>query len=216
VAWIRLFAVASGITLARAWDELWPAAHARLKGYPQTVKAAAIPLQKWFRSLLDKSDFEYTHNVLVLSWLNTDLPATQRRSKAKIRPMEPDDLDTVQVVDEAAFGLVWQNSLSGLELAYRQAAVASVAEISGEIVGYQLSTATAMGGHLARLAVHPRMQGSGVGSDLLSDVLVQFKQRGAQSVTVNTQHDNLASLSLYKKAGFQLTGEEYPVYQYSL
>jgi ribosomal-protein-alanine N-acetyltransferase len=173
-------------------------------------------LQKWFRSLLDKSDFEYTHNVLVLSWLNTDLAAPVRRSKAKIRPMEPDDLDTVQVVDEAAFGLVWQNSLSGLELAYRQAAVASVAEISGEIVGYQLSTATAMGGHLARLAVHPRMQGSGVGSDLLSDVLVQFKQRGAQSVTVNTQHDNLASLSLYKKAGFQLTGEEYPVYQYSL
>jgi ribosomal protein S18 acetylase RimI-like enzyme len=45
-------------------------------------------------------------------------------------------------------------------------------------------------------------------------MLSQFDRRGAQAVTVNTQQDNIASLSLYQKAGFRRTGEEYPVYQY--
>jgi hypothetical protein len=33
---------------------------------------------------------------------------------------------------------------------------------------------------------------------------------------VNTQQDNLFSLTLYQKAGFTRTGEEYPVYQYQI
>jgi ribosomal protein S18 acetylase RimI-like enzyme len=124
------------------------------------------------------------------------------------------DLGTVERVDVEAFGLVWQNSLSSLEVAFRQAAVATIAEVGGEIAGYQISTATPMGGHLARLAVKPVFQGLGFGYALLDDLLVQFEQRGAHSVTVNTQHDNLASLALYEKAGFKRIGEEYPVYQY--
>jgi ribosomal protein S18 acetylase RimI-like enzyme len=44
-------------------------------------------------------------------------------------------------------------------------------------------------------------------------MLQQFSQRGAQAVTVNTQKNNLASLALYKAAGFKFTGEEFPIYQ---
>ena len=130
--------------------------------------------------------------------------------------MEPDDLEAVQRIDEAAFSPVWQNSYSALEHAYHQSAVSTVAEISGRLVGYQISTATAVGGHLARLAVDPGLQGKGIGYDLVRDVMVQFKRRGAYHVSVNTQYDNSVSLSLYRKAGFKPTGEEYPVYLLSL
>jgi ribosomal protein S18 acetylase RimI-like enzyme len=33
---------------------------------------------------------------------------------------------------------------------------------------------------------------------------------------VNTQKDNAASIALYKRMGFQFSGEEYPVYQMNL
>jgi len=88
-----------------------------------------------------------------------------------------------------------------------------VAEDDGQLLGYQISTATTMGGHLARLAVHPAAQGGGIGYALVHDMLSQFTRRGARQVTVNTQQDNLVSLALYQKAGFKRTGEEYPVYQ---
>jgi ribosomal protein S18 acetylase RimI-like enzyme len=109
-----------------------------------------------------------------------------------------------------------QNSLTYLEIAFRQAAVATVAEYEGQLVGYQISTGTPIGGHLARLAVLPHLQGKGIGYALLYDLLNQFTRRGARTITVNTQKDNLASLSLYRKSGFQMTGEEYPIYQLEL
>jgi len=89
-----------------------------------------------------------------------------------------------------------------------------VAEREGQIIGYQVSTPTTRGGHLARLATLPQFQGQGIGYALVRDALSRFTQRGAQTITVNTQKNNLSSLALYRKAGFTPTGEEYPVYQY--
>jgi ribosomal protein S18 acetylase RimI-like enzyme len=177
---------------------------------------AAIPLHTWFRNLLEKSEFIRTYNIIVLSWkrgVEWELPT---RSSLLIRTMQPGDLDGVAAVDVKAFGRVWQNSRDSLEIAFRQAAVATVALEGDEIVGYQISTATPMGGHLARLAIDPVKQGKGTGYALLVDLLAKFEQRGAQSVTVNTQQDNLVSLKLYQKAGFKRTGEEYPVYQFPI
>ena len=93
------------------------------------------------------------------------------------------------------------------------AATATVVEVQNEIVGYQISTANARGGHLARLAIDPNYQGRGIGRVLLSDLLEQFSRWGSLNVTVNTQVDNVASLALYENAGFRRTGEIYPVYQ---
>jgi ribosomal-protein-alanine N-acetyltransferase len=117
-------------------------------------------------------------------------------------------------IDNAAFGLDWKNSLEALELAYQQSSLARVAESGNEIVGYQYSTASSMGGHLARLAVKPSNQGRGIGYLLVYDVLEQFKRQGVMHITVNTQQKNSASLALYAKAGFYVTGESYRVYQY--
>jgi ribosomal protein S18 acetylase RimI-like enzyme len=100
-----------------------------------------------------------------------------------------------------------------LEIAFQQAAIATIAEDEEGIMGYQISTAGSSGGHLARLAVHPRVQGQGVGYALARDMLMQFYRRGAQKVSVNTQIDNEASLALYKKAGFRPTGEVHPIFE---
>ncbi len=101
-----------------------------------------------------------------------------------------------------------------MQLAYDQAACATVAVDELGVVGYQFSTPSPHGWHLARLAVHPRRQRQGIAYDLTRSLLGYFLERGAAQITVNTQDDNAGSLHLYEKAGFYRTGEEYPVYRY--
>ncbi len=216
VAWIRLFAASSHASLQLAWRNLWEEALTELLHYHPARWAAAIPMQNWFNELLASGGFEQTHSIVMLSWESDRLSALPTTPAVNIRPMTLDDLAHVQKIDEAAFPPIWQNSHAYLELAFRQATIAAVAEIDGNLAGYQISTATPLGGHLARLAVEPKYQGRGVGHSLLNDLLTQFVRRGARTVTVNTQKDNHASLALYQRAGFELTGEEYPVYQFDL
>jgi len=216
MVWIRLFAVSSGFSPRQAWEELWPLAGDMICKLGCPVPVAAIPLHTWFRTLLETSQFTRTHSVIILSWKGAPLPTIHLDPHIAIRAMAEDDLESVEDVDHAAFNLVWQNSRENLELAYRQATVATVAEMGNIILGYQISTATPIGGHLARLAVKPEFQGKGIGYAILRNVLGAFQERGAHTVTVNTQDDNLSSLAVYQKAGFTRTGEEYPVYQHTL
>jgi [ribosomal protein S18]-alanine N-acetyltransferase len=216
VSWLRLFAVSSQISLERAWQILWPAARSICLEMKSIERIAVIPLQRWFRAVLQTSDFSLTHRVVMLSWdqRHNKLISEPEFGDIVVRQMNVDDLPLVHVVDSAAFRHEWKNSQSSLELAYRQATIATVAELDGDLVGYQISTSSPMGGHLARLAVLPGFQRKGIGSALVRDVLWQFERRGAERVTVNTQENNAASLALYQKAGFVMTGETYPVFQY--
>jgi ribosomal-protein-alanine N-acetyltransferase len=216
VAWVRLFAANSRQLVDSAWTQLWEAARAELNGIREPRLAAAIPMQSWFEMLLAANGFEQTHRIVMLSWENTPLLSVPPVSGLHIRPMTLDDLTAVQRVDAAAFPLIWQHSLTYLELAFRQAIIATVAETDGRLVGYQVSTGTPIGGHLARLAVQPELHGQGIGRALLHDLLTQFIRRGARTVTVNTQKNNSASLKLYRHMGFTMTQEEYPIYQIDL
>ena len=214
VAWIRLFAAKSEIAAERAWKAMWPKAFDELKKIELVRDAAAISLWSWFSALLLASGFTETNRVVMLSWERGEVSLKLDHPGVLIRHMRLDDIPAVERVDAASFTPIWQNSLASLELAYHQAAVATVAEDNGQILGYQISTATPVGGHLARLAVLPACQGGGIGKALVLDLIWQFQRRGAQRVTVNTQKDNLASLAVYRKAGFIPTGEEFPVFQY--
>lgn len=214
IAWIRLYAVSSAIDVGEAWKNLWPKALSELSGQPDSV-VAAIPIQRWFSQLLERSRFTQTNNIVLLLWeYNTGLPP-ETGKPILIRSMVSDDLPRVQNLDASSFSPLWRVSLTSLELAFRQGTVATVAEDGHSLLGYQISTASPMGGHLARLAVRPDLRGQGVGFALVRDLLSQFQRRGAMRVTVNTQEENSASLTLYHKAGFRKTGETYPVFQYS-
>jgi [ribosomal protein S18]-alanine N-acetyltransferase len=216
VAWIRLFAVVHPLSIERAWEALWRDALDQFSCMPEVKWAAALALWPWFAQALEAFGFRENNRVVMLSWeVGAPLPESHT-GEVFVRPMKLDDLGGVHEVDAASFAPIWQNSRPSLELAYREAAVATVAEYQARLVGYQISTATPVGGHLARLAVTPDCQGHGIGAALVNDLLHQFKRRGAKKVTVNTQKDNSTSLRLYQKIGFYLTGEEYPVYLLSL
>jgi ribosomal protein S18 acetylase RimI-like enzyme len=215
VAWIRLFALAGEVDLHETWTGLWDEARNLLVDMAGD-RVVVIPLQSWFVEVLETSGFIHTHDIMILMWTGKVVEAPADHSVVTIRSMEYSDLNSVYEVDLSAFGPVWQIPLVSLDAAFTQSAISTVAIHSGCIVGYQISTSGEVGGHIARLAVHPDQQGKHIGYALVKDVLKQFTHRGVSHVTVKTQHNNVASLHLYEKIGFRRTGDFYKVYEFLL
>lgn len=175
----------------------------------------SLALSDWFTTILLRSGFEHHQNIVGLEReVRINNPALSPNPELFVRLMEPGDLPVVVAIDQAAFEPIWQNSLTQVQQSYEQAAIATVAEWEGEIVGYQVTTINMFAAHLARLAVKPGQQGRQVGTTLLHDLVQRCRTERLWQITINTQDDNQASLALYRKVGFQLTGEAFPVYVY--
>jgi ribosomal protein S18 acetylase RimI-like enzyme len=215
IAWIRLFLCATPLAEAEVWPPLWEAARETI-ALQGGVLVAAISMQPWFEEMLLHSGFRFHQEIIMLDWQDAPVKPHDPQNGVSLRLMRPADLPAVVGVDASAFEPLWQNSFDAFKKAYAQALYATVAETSDGLIGYQLSTGNPLGAHLARLAVRPESQGSGVGAALVGDLILHLKERGRPHITVNTQGDNPASQALYKKMGFMLTGERYPVLVYQV
>jgi len=211
IAWVRFFACTSAYEPETAWRLLFEKAKTDLDA-SKNEGMAGLALQDWFGQILRTHGFHHHQDIVVLAWETSAPRPVPSPPGVLIRKFQPDDLLAVQELDERSFERLWQISLGTLTRSYQQAAYATVAEIEGEIVGYQTCTATSFSAHLARLAVDPDRQRSGIGAALVHDLQNHFYQQRLRFVTVNTQSDNFASLSLYDRLGFLRSGERFPVY----
>jgi ribosomal protein S18 acetylase RimI-like enzyme len=212
VAWLRMFAASRVVSYEAMWQLLWGQVRQELK--EDNNRIVAFSLRDWFGDMLERSRFRKIQDVVFLTRDGYSSIKPAHNVSMNIRLMEAEDLPAVEQVDMQAFGPIWRNSFSSLKAALSQSYISTVAETNTGIIGYQISTAGHMGGHLARLAVLPELQGKKVGHDILVDLLNQFAEHSINRISVNTQHDNQASLRLYKRLGFYLTGETYPVLEY--
>ncbi len=214
IAWVRLFVYTGRWSAENAWNLLWSAAKREIAEAGGS-KVAAIVVQPWFQDILAESGFENRQQIVLLEWRYQ--PSAERgASGIRIRKMTEADLPEVEKTDAASFDPLWQNPLGTLRRAFAQALYVTVAENEKGIIGYQLTTGGGQRAHLARLAVHPSVQGKGVGRALLSDLFTYLTYTGIPRLSVNTQSDNRSSLSLYERTGFVRTGEQYPVYTFDI
>jgi ribosomal-protein-alanine N-acetyltransferase len=209
-AWIRVFACASSLPPPDAWAMLWPVA-ADAAARAGATSAAALTADGWMAALLRRSGFAETNRVVFLEHQGRPT-APAPPAAVRLRAYQVSDLPDLLALDQQAFVGLWAYSQPVLCAALDQAALVTVVEADGRLVGYQLSTASALGAHLARLAVHPTAQGRGYGRILVQHLLHEFGLRGFDRVSVNTQADNAASLHLYRRLEFRDTGQVYPVY----
>lgn len=214
IAWVRLFVYTGRWSAENAWNLLWATARQQI-AQAGGAKVAVIAIQPWFQEILASNGFENRQQIVLLEWRYQPSVA-HSASGIRIRKMTEADLPAVEKTDAASFEPLWHNPLDTLHRALGQAFYATVAENENGIIGYQLSTGGAQRAHLARLAVHPAVQGKGAGRALLSDLFAYLTYRSIPRLSVNTQSDNAVSLSLYQRMGFVRTGEQYPVYTFDV
>ncbi len=216
VAWIRFFGYHQNLSAHQAWASLWEAARGEItRANTQTI-IAAIVVKQWFQTILLSSGFELKQNIILLELMNENIKPFSVPQGIRIRPMRDADMPAIVKIDLDAFGGFWHNTADALQRARSQCASATVAEDDSNVIGYQLSTKNPLGAHLARLGVGSEAQGRGVGSALVSHLIQSLGTSQFSRLSVNTQADNAASLSLYKKLGFVRTGEHFPVLVYPI
>lgn len=218
-AWIRLLAVSDTVPAGDVWRLLWEPARAQLAAM-RVTGVAGLSTGDWMPHLYQRAGFRRTHEVVVLARAAQPV-GVQRRERglpapARLRPARPGDDAALITTDQAAFTPPWQLSPEMIRTAIAQADLITVAEVDGQIVGYQLTTANRNGAHLARLAVSPSWQGHGLGAALVANMIEYYEARGVHELTVNTQDSNAASLNVYQRLGFQLSGTRFPVFQLPL
>ena len=215
IAWVRLFVHSSGFwSPENAWMVLWDLAQKDI-AHAEGATVAAIAQHPWFREVLKMAGFESRQSIVMLEWVNQPW-ASYEADGVRIRTMIEADLPNVVAVDNASFDPLWHNSFETLLRALSQSLFATVAESENGVVGYQITTGSNSRAHLARLAVHPAVQRRGVARSLLSNLFTRLQKNGYSKLSVNTQSDNKTSLKLYKRMGFSLTGESYPVYTFDV
>lgn len=214
IAWIRVFGAVKEIPAEKLFPILLDRCLKDLSEDQHQPMLAALGLQDWFKATLEQNHFFLRQQIVVLSWDFKMPPERKLPPGLSIRVMTMQDLPAVAAVDKMAFKPLWQNSLDALMLAFHKASLASVAILDEKIVGYQISTSTPINTHLARLGVNPEYQRKNIGYELVRDMLSSSMKLNCWQVTVNTQGDNTASLSLYDSLGFTLTGESFPVFVY--
>jgi len=215
IHWVRFFATKREKEYTPAWTTLFSAIK---EIYPFTSGDSIVSLcyQNWMETMLAAQGWQKIQKVVVLTWQG-NLPGKKFADHhISVRLMKVSDLPQVFQIDESCFSACWKFSQTTITLAYEQSAYATVAEMDGRIVGFQISTSDLFRAHLTRLAVLPSFHNKGIGARLVENMLWHFSVPWIKQITVNTQHDNKASIHLYEKLGFEYRGEFFPIYQYPI
>ena len=214
IAWVRLFVHSGYWSAENAWAVLWDVAKQDIM-HAGGARVAAIVQNAWFEKVLSLNGFENLQSIVMLEW-KYQPRALHEAEGVRIRDMMRSDLPDVVAVDAASFDPLWHNSMDALGRAFSQSLFATVAEDDNGVIGYQVTTGLGIRAHLARLAVHPSVQGRGIGRALLGNLFERLVQGSYFTLSVNTQSDNRASLNLYQRMGFLRTGDAYPVYTFDV
>lgn len=121
-----------------------------------------------------------------------------------IRQYTEDDQDALIQIFGDAFGDFRDESIDLIEYnTATEGSVVWVAEMDGEVVGTMTTTKEGEVQKITALAVHPDMQGKGIGTALLNWSKHFALRNGERFVMLDVELENERALSVYEKAGFQ-------------
>jgi ribosomal protein S18 acetylase RimI-like enzyme len=185
----------------------------------QFTGISALASESWLREALAGSGFVLADRVI--SYLRCDLPMpTTIKQPARLRALMPTDADALLALNAAAFEPLWrydaQRVLSWMITADH--GVVAELEPDGPPVGFALTTSQVLEEYaqLIRLAIHPDLQGQGIGRQLLVDAIQYAHRSGARGLMLNTQESNVVSRHMYHSLGFESIAPAVPVMVYRL
>jgi ribosomal protein S18 acetylase RimI-like enzyme len=82
-----------------------------------------------------------------------------------------------------------------------------VAEKYGSVIGIIVLQERDSGtAEIMNLAVHPNMQGRGIGQALIKQGIEAAREKGFNKIEIGTGNSSIGQLALYQKTGFRITG----------
>lgn len=124
----------------------------------------------------------------------------------RLRDMTVDDLAEVHEVERLSFPTPWSTNAFLRELTENIYADYIVAAVKGRVIGYAGMWVVIDEAHVTNIAVHPEYRGRGIGEQLLSELFVRAKARGARRMTLEVRPSNAVARHLYEKHGFVARG----------
>ena len=215
VVWLRAMAIANGHPAAPVFAALLTRARSVWRAYG-AEQVAVLAHPAWVGDLALRENFTPYNEIVTMRKSDRGVPDLARTRVANIRPARPDDIPAIAENDRASFDTVWQHSAASLAHILRHVAHFVVAELGDRVVGHAFSDIYGGHGHLIRLVVDPAYQRRGIGEQLLRESLLYQQEVEAYPFTLNTQIDNASSQALYRRYGYQLTGEPVRVMHYAL
>ncbi len=155
----------------------------------------------WLRDVLLVRSFALHRLLYAYDKYDYKVPSTGNPD-VKLRPVEKRDIPALLAIEEACFEDFWRYDAHSFEDIAATHPYFVVAELNGKIVGYQFNALEDEFGYLVRIAVHPSVNGQGIGVRLMSEAITFFQQAHVLRIMLNTQDDNVRAHRLYEWFGF--------------
>ena len=155
----------------------------------------------WLRDILLVRGFVLHRLLYSYDKYNYNVPSTGNPNVA-LRPVEKRDVSELLAIEEACFQDFWRYDALSFEDIAATHPYFVVAELNGKIIGYQFNALEDEFGYLVRIAVHPSMNGKGIGVRLMSEAIAFFQRAHILRIMLNTQDDNMRAHRLYEWFGF--------------
>ncbi len=155
----------------------------------------------WLRDVLLVRSFTLHRLLYAYDKYDYSIPSTGNPD-VKLRPVEKRDIPALLAIEEACFEDFWRYDAFSFEDIAATHPYFVVAELNGKVVGYQFNALEDEFGYLVRIAVHPSVNGQGVGVRLMSEAITFFQQAHVLRIMLNTQDDNVRAHRLYEWFGF--------------
>lgn len=155
----------------------------------------------WLRDILLVRKFTLHRLLYSYDKYNYTVPSTGN-PHVILRHVEKRDTPALLAIEQACFEDFWRYDALSFEDIARTHPYFVVAELNGNVVGYQFNALEDEYGYLVRIAVHPSVSGQGVGVRLMSEAIAFFQQAHVLRIMLNTQDDNVRAHTLYEWFGF--------------
>jgi ribosomal-protein-alanine N-acetyltransferase len=124
-------------------------------------------------------------------------------SAIKLRKIQPDDIRAIMEIEQASFTSPW-SELSFLNEMYNTDSLSKVALVENKVVGYICTRYVLNEGHLLNLAVHHDFRRRGIATELMNNVLEEFKEQGCTLLYLEVRVSNLDAIKFYERFGFKI------------
>jgi ribosomal-protein-alanine N-acetyltransferase len=171
----------------------------------------------WLRGLLLAHGFVPYRQLYAYDKFDFSIP-NEGNSQIHIRPVrlaplassadttaertQQDDMAALLEIEQLCFEELWRYD----RVAFRDIAATHpyfvVAELNGQVVGYQFNACDDDLGYLVRIAVHPTASRQGIGIRLMAEAIRYFQRERVSRIMLNTQEDNYHAHNLYEWFGF--------------